>query len=456
MSTSQDRPNILFVCTDQQSWNALGCVNDDLETPAMDRIVADGVRFNQAYCTNPICTPSRASLLTGRMPSQVGVRGNGEDIDQAYRDGELGRLFSEAGYDCGYAGKWHLGDDGIGPLPEATYRGFDRVAGFDDTVLAEECSRFLDEDRDAPFLLAINYDNPHNICEWSRDHTPPWGSIPSVPTEECPDLPANHAIPPYEPKIIRDTVEDHWAMGAMEGATSDEWRAYRHAYYRMVEMVDDGLGEILDALERNDLTDETLIVFTSDHGDMQGAHQLIQKTWFYEESARIPLLIRPPGGREDSIVDNHLVSNGLDLLPTFCDYANIPIPEQVQGDSLRAFIEGREPSKWRDYLIAETINDEQRIDGRMVRTEGWKYVVFHEGRNNEQLFDLSADPGELVDRSNTAAVSDILQAHRDHLLEWCAETGDQFGSRYPHPGVPFIPGYEWEEIAAYLDAHEHP
>ena len=437
------RPNVLWICTDQQFAGAMSCAgNDHIQTPAMDRVADSGVRFSNAYCANPICAPSRASMLTGRMPSQVGVSENDDRIDEEYREDELGRLFDDAGYDCAYAGKWHVPD--IRHVDDG--HGFTELCGLDDLRVPEACEEYLGGDHDDPFFLAAHFDNPHNICEWSRDYTPPWGSVETPPAENCPPLPANHAVPPYEPKVVRDTVDDHWAMGAMEGATPDEWRQYRNAYYRLVEKADEGVGRILDALADAGLQEETLVVFTSDHGDGHGAHQLIQKSFLYEEATRVPLLVRPPGGGEDGgAVSDRLVSTGLDLLPTLCDYAGVTPPADLRGRSVRPLVDG-DPGGWREYVVAETIDTDYRLRGRMVRTEQYKYIVYHEGRHNEQLFDLEADPGEMVDLAESADHTATLDAHRDRLLAWCEETGDRFGSRYHHPEVPMIPGYDFEEL----------
>jgi len=438
-----DRPNVLWICTDQQFGGAMSCAgNDYVDTPAMDSVAAAGTRFDRAYCTNPLCTPSRASMLTGRMPSTVRDEDGG--IDERYRERELGRLFETAGYECAYAGKWHVTD---GRHLEDGH-GFRELCGLDDVRVPEVCEAFLREEREEPFLLAAHLDNPHNICEWSRSYTPPWGSVPDVPIEECPPLPANHARPPYEPDIVRQTIDGHWAMGAMQGVTADEWRRYRHAYYRLVERADAGIERVLDALRAEGLEEDTLVVFTSDHGDGLGAHRLIQKTFLYEEMTQVPFLVSPPGATagDGGAVSDRLVSNGLDLLPTLCDYAGIDAPDDLPGRSVRPIVDGPGVDEWRDRVVAETIDSGARIDGRMVRTDRYKYVVYHEQRNNEQLFDLRADPGEMVDLSGDAAHADVLDDHRERLLEWCLETDDGFGARYPHPGVPMIPGYEFEEL----------
>ena len=442
-----DRPNVLWICTDQQFAGAMSCAgNEWLETPGMDRIAEGGTQFTDAYCPYPLCVPSRASMLTGRMPSGIREAGG---YGEAYRDEELGNLFAEAGYTCAYAGKWHV--------PSMRHvdpgHGFEELCGIDDHRVPEVCTDFLAEEHEEPFLLAAHFDNPHNICEWARDYTPPWGEIEDAPPSACPPLPSNFAVPPYEPRIIRQQIDGHWAMGAMADATPDEWRQYRHAYYRMIELADHGIGRILDALETHGHAEDTLIVFTSDHGDAHGAHQLVQKTFPYEEQARVPFLVRPPGG-SDVAESDALVSTGLDLVPTLCAYADIETPPELRGRSVRPLVAG-ETVDWRPYLVVETGGDPgDRFQGRMIRTDQYKYVVYHEQRHNEQLFDMTADRDELVDLSTSDRYAEVLDAHREYLLEWCLETGDRFGARYHHPDVPMIPGYDFEELWPLV--HDEP
>jgi arylsulfatase A-like enzyme len=442
-----DRPNVLWVCTDQQSADALGCVSPYLDTPAMDSIAERGVRFDRAYCPEPVCGPSRASMLTGRMPHETGVTENGE-TPEAYAEESLGSLLREAGYETAYAGKWHLPN--MHPEGEAPEYGFDVVGGFDDTELPEACADFITgRDDDRPFFLSAHFDDPHNICEYSRNQVLPWGSIEEVPTGECPPLPANFNVPPFEPGSLADLRKQ---MREKRGAIEEEWppeawRHYRHAYYRLVERVDDALSRILGALEDAGVREETVVVFTSDHGDMNSAHRLNQKWTLYEESARVPLLVDAPGS-QTSTVDSRLVSTGLDLLPTLCDYADADVPADLHGRSLRPAIEGEDPD-WRDAVVTETHMYD--LDGRMVRTEDYKYAVYGRGRHREQLFDLEADPGEMVNLAVDARYEDALAEHRERLLDWCVETGDLYMEHYGRPGLPSIPGYDYEELKAHFD-----
>ena len=173
------RPNILYIFTDQQSADAMSCAgNGDLCTPGMDRLAANGARFRNAYCSYPLCTPRRASMFTGKMPHELGITGNGAPVPEERVPMGLGNVLSEAGYDCAYAGKWHVPQIAI---PDREH-GFRRICGFDDNSIAATCAEFMAEDRDRPFFLVAAFDNPHNICEWGReqfgDNKAPWGSLP--------------------------------------------------------------------------------------------------------------------------------------------------------------------------------------------------------------------------------------------------------------------------------------
>lgn len=434
------KPNILLIITDQQSYAAMSCAgNAELQTLAMDRLASEGVLFEQAHCTYPLCTPSRASLFTGRMPHEVGVHHNGEGIGALFSANEIGFLARQAGYDCVYGGKWHVPEIA---MPDGEH-GFRTTCGFDDTHLADRCIDYIESAPDGPFFMVASYDNPHNICEWARNQVLPWGPISLAALEDCPNLPLNHAIPAFEPEAIRLVQSWQHRPYPTRDFSESEWRQYRHAYFRLVEKVDAEIGRILDALDRTGQRDNTLVVFTSDHGDGMGAHRWNQKSILYDEVVRVPLIVCPPGKAKGGMVDgDHLVSNGLDLLPTLCDYAGLPTPDGLAGASLRPLIEGCDPVEWRDQIVVETeLSRSPAMSARMVRTERYKYAVYSYGRNREQLIDMHDDPGEMVNLAVERRYRDVLGEHRRRLYEWCVDTGDLFEDHYSHPGHPVVPGY---------------
>ncbi len=424
------RPNILFMFTDQQHLRAMSAYgNPHLHTPAMDSIAAAGVRFELSYCTFPLCSPSRSSLLTGRMPHETGVRWNGMAPDRAIAN--MGQVFRAAGYHTVWGGKWHL--PRYIPRPGDTV-GFDFLIGGHslgakmDDPLGEACAQFLRQRPKQPFLLAASFMNPHDICSWIRAHKEPQAH-PEV--EQYPPLPPNFNVDPNEPQYVKEWREKGFGLGSQAVAiaarwTPEHWRYYLSAYLRFCEMVDRAVGKVLAALREAGLEEQTLIVFTSDHGEGMAAHRWVQKTSFYEEASKVPLIfawkgVTPAGGVDRT----HLVS-GIDILPTMCDYAEIEPPAGVRGISLRPFIEGRE-ARGHEFVVGEIsrfgIRERQ---GRMLRTKRYKYIVFNGGENPEQLFDLSQDPGETRNLAREPAAAGILREHRALLAQWIADTGDDF------------------------------
>lgn len=441
------RPNIVYVFTDQQFAGAMSCAgNPDLATPAIDGIAAQGVRFANAYCTNPLCTPSRASMFTGAMPHEIGITGNGVAIPGDRATPELGHIMSRNGYRCVYGGKWHVPGMDIDDA-----HGFEKLCGISDWELPDKCAAFIASRHDKPFFLVASFDNPHNICEFSRKQSLPWGKIDVPPAADCPNLPQNHMPGPYEPQALRAERKRNPVCFVGGSFTPDEWRQYIYAYYRMVEMVDRGIGKIIAALRDAGLDENTVVIFSSDHGDGLAAHQWNQKWALYEESVRVPLIIRHPQYRNSNVVDKSLVSSGLDLYPTICDFTGIDRPAKLRGRSLRPALEGKDlrPSDTHDEAVfCETFFEHGLgTSGLMVRTEKYKYCAYSWGRYREQLFDMENDAGETVNLAVNSRHSEILQKHRALLAEWIADTDYRVKAHYAHGGriPPRVPGQGYED-----------
>ncbi len=440
------RLNILYIFTDQQSAFALSCMgNRDLATPAMDRLAAEGALFETAFCTQPLCTPCRASMFTGLLPHECGAPRNGMSIREDLRPRGLGRVLRDNGYECLYGGKWHIPQSS---MPAENDHGFRTICGFNDNQLADACVSYFREHvgqnagSRKPFFMAASFDNPHNICEWGRNMVLPWGNIGEPPPpDECPNLPANFMPSPFEPEIVRLEQEAHWVIYPYRGRSPEEWRQFRWAYYRLVEKADREVARILDGLSACGLDGDTVVIFSSDHGDAHGAHQWQQKSALYEEIVRVPMIVRAPGGAPGVRDRDRLVSIGLDLYPTVCDYAGIRPPDGLSGLSLRPLVEGRAPAAWRERLFIETVFDGGRgydTPGRALRTPRHKYVVYDRGRYREQLFDMKEDPLETVNLAVEARHRATLEECRRLLARHVRETRDPF----------HVPGYsdnhEWK------------
>ena len=442
------RPNILFIMTDQQSATMMSCTgNPWLKTPALDRLAASGVRFERAYASNPVCVPSRFSLQTGLMPSAIGM-GRNEDskastVTDAMIHNAMGNVFKRAGYETVYGGKLHMPTK----MDNMARLGFQKLTRDARQDLAEACTSYLHEKHEKPFLLFASFINPHDICYMAlNDHfrSQEKEIINNLDSRICeevvdrvrnasddktamPPLPDNHAIPEKEPQSVttnytqlrpfREHVRRNWS--------DTDWRQHRWTYCRLTEMVDAKIGQVLKALESAGLTENTLVVFTSDHGDMDSAHKMEHKSILYEESVRIPYIMSFPGKIPSNVIDDtHLISNGLDLLPTLCDYAEIEPPPGLAGKSVRKLAEGEPEKEWRDHLFAESQSS------RMVRTERYKYVIYESGANREFLIDMEKDLGEMNNLAEDPQYAKTVEQHRKLLKDWIIESDDQIGMGY--------------------------
>lgn len=426
-------PNILYIMTDQQHAGMMSCTgNRWLKTPAMDSLAAAGTRFDLAYSGNPVCIPARTSMMTGRYPSYFGFDGNTppkrppqpEDLKSA-----MGHVFRNAGYRTVFGGKTHW------PKPmTAEGIGFEYIAADERDQLADQCAAFLAQKQDKPFLLVASFINPHDICYMAIDaytrannlpvmypkseierkrmaealNLPAGASREEFFAKHCPPLPANHGHTSNEPSVFaefgsfRGWARKHWK--------EEDWRLHRWAYARLTERVDAEIARVLAALRSSGLERDTVVVFSSDHGDMDSAHGFEHKSLPYEESARVPLIVSWPGRVPARKVNrSHLVSSTVDLLPTLCDFAGIQPPPGLPGRSFRPLAEGRKPASWREDLLVEFTG------GRSLRSRRYKYSVWDKGENREVLIDMEKDPGEMKNLAGDPAFASVLESHRERL-----------------------------------------
>ncbi len=425
--SAPERPNVLLVMTDQQTDEAMSCTgNPHISTPAMDRIAARGVRFTRSYVTQPLCLPCRSSIQTGRYPHEIGTSTNGRGLNGEYP--MLGKLMQSGGYDTAYFGKWHVGTS----FAEAGYpSAAEEIRS--DSVAADKAIEYLQAPRDKPFFLTLSVRNPHDVCQLARRQDLPQGPIPPLPDDaaQLPPLPANFAIPENEPTAIRMSQERNRDFHYPTGDWTDlEWRQYLWGYYRLVEKADREIGRVLDALHASGHEDNTVIIFTSDHGEGVASHHWNQKQVLYEQAVRVPLLIADPLASNPGSTSDALVSTGIDLMPTVLDAAGLPgAPEPVHGRFLQPLVRGSAPTWDRSYVIAETTFARGRnggAAGRMVRTERYKYVVYDTGSRREQLFDLETDPDEISSLAAAPEFQAELNRHRKLLVEWAVKTADEF------------------------------
>ncbi|MBW7992511.1 MAG: sulfatase-like hydrolase/transferase [Planctomycetes bacterium] len=438
------RPNILFIMTDQQFADALSCTmgSDYIRTPNIDSLAAKGMLFTKAYCANPLCVPNRTSIFTGRYPHEHGKQINSTKAIDVKEFPNIGMVLRKAGYSTGYFGKWHL------PYPfkkaTAEQSGYDERFDAKDYSIAAPTIEFIKKNKNKPFFVVFSLMNPHNICQYGRSQPLPDGDIGEVPAaKNCPPAPSNLE----KAKNQSDSLEAIWQarlrarykktdkrmFAPLELWGADDWRKYRWAYYRMVELADKEIGRILLTLRKEGLEENTAIIFTSDHGDGIGSHRWAQKNMFYDECSRIPFIISQPGRTKVGKSD-YLVNNGLDIMPTICDYAGAKVPAKCKGVSLRGIAEGNRAQKKRKYVACSTcfVQDLREdggpinIEGRMIRTKDFKYYIFDQGKRPEMLIDMKNDPGEMENLAGNPDYGKVLAEHREMFVKYKKESSDGF------------------------------
>jgi choline-sulfatase len=420
-------PNIIFIMTDQQSADTMSSRMGDryLKTPAMDALAARGTSFTRAYTPNPLCMPARNSIFTGRYPHETGITDNTKITLDASEFVSMGTYFQHAGYQTAYFGKWHLAYDEAA----TTTHGFEtREIGHMDANTAAKASAFLARKHDKPFLLVVSFFNPHNVCELARGQELNNGPIGEPPSAEyLPPAPANLTPPRNEPDTMTQIRAGYHAnpQFPVGNFNPQMWQALRWGYYRLIEKVDAEIGRVLDALKATDLEKNTLVVFTSDHGECAGAHGFNQKTVFNEESARVPFIVSVPGQRV-ARTSEKLINTGTDILPTLLDFAGVARPAKLPGLSLRPLALGEQVATWRDDVVVQNNMSQTyavrgnvpTTEGRMLRTDRYKYCVYVHGQNRESLVDLEKDPGETINLSRDPAHRETLLAMRERLRQW--------------------------------------
>lgn len=407
---SSKKPNILFLSTDQQTWNSISALNNKyVHTPHLDRLASRGVTFTQCYSPNPICSPTRASWITGLTTSEHGVIKNGQSIIPGLKS--VGHHLREQGYETVFAGKLHVG------IPKSygeKIPGFDKVlcmgiggkGTLGDQVVSNVAAGYLqNRDRSKPFYLTVNFLQPHDICNWIKRHhnNKDDRHLESV-RDQLPPLPDNFDALLAEPKKMKVPRQSHWK--------EIDWRYYLWAYYRMVEEVDAEIGRVLHALDESGETDNTVILFNADHGEGTAHHQSVTKNYLYDEATKVPLIISYPKELPTGVVDtNHLMSC-LDIVPTVCDFASCSDNGEFTGDSFRSLTAGK-TKNWRDFVVSEVSNDA----GRMVRSERYKLIVFRND-SNLMFFDMKNDAGETVNLAKDPKYKKLIQEHLLMLQEW--------------------------------------
>jgi len=442
---SSKKKNILMFLSDQLSATALAAWGNTYgNTPNIDKIIGNGVRFDKAYSNCPLCIPSRASLWTGLYPHETKVMSNGrkcpiEDVPESVPT--LGAVFSDAGYKAIHFGKTH--DSG-------TLRGFE-VVPIEQTELEDESPawplrydskqddgtrkqavNFLETySDDSPFFAVADLNNPHDICNWigafqgdSELISPDW---------ELPELPDNLYRDEGEfeklPLPVQYICCAHTRQAQVAEWDEEKIRHYLCAYHYYIKRLDDEVGHVLDALEKRGDTEDTLIVLAADHGDsMFGRWMATKHTSFYDETTRVPMIFSGAEVKGEGRSIDGLVSL-IDLFPTLCDYAGVNVEHDMSGRSLMPWLAEDKPDSPHEYVASEwhTLWGYTIEPGRMIRTNQFKYTHYLEA-DGEELYDLENDPGELKNLAHDQNFQNIRNEHRDLLMDHVKKTKDPYFS----------------------------
>jgi arylsulfatase A-like enzyme len=485
LADSTARPNILFIMSDDHAAHAISAYGSRVnQTPNIDLLAAAGMRFEHCFCVNSICSPSRATILTGKYSHLNGVPTfNRFDGSQP----TVAKYLQQAGYYTGMIGKWHLGSDPTGfdqweILPgQGIYidpafinsKGRHVIQGYVTDIITDLSLDFLkNRPKDKPFFLMCHHKAPHR----------PW--VPNAPNKtafadkyilepqtlrddyatrtdairECTqkvfnDLTRNDLklTPPPElkgqertkwlntkPKKVELVINGHKTILTGDALNDWKYQRYMQDYLACVQSVDDNVGRLLDWLDQNGLAGNTVVIYTSDQGFFLGDHGLFDKRFMYEDSVKMPFIVRWPGVIKPGTVQDLMAINP-DFAPTFMDMAGLPVPADMQGFSLVPLLKGETPSGWRTSYYYRYYHDPGDHNTRAhygVRTTTQKLIYFWK-KDQWEMYDLASDPDELHNLYNDPAQQEAVAKLKTELYRLKKEVkdDDQYANQQPPPGT---------------------
>ena len=466
---SVPRPNILYVMTDDHTERELGCYgNRIISTPNMDRLAAEGTRFENSFCTNALCAPSRATVLTGAYSHVHGIYGNSEEADAVEtldpKIPTFPELLRQAGYQTGLVGKYHIRQAPRGFDYWCTHPGqgeyFDPVfiemgteiqkQGYATDITTDLALDYLERrNRDQPFCLVYQFKAPHRPFTPAPRHAELYSDIQIPKPASYDDDYATRRIAAQaeDMRFEISLADDYDDLPAdLDPEEHRDWIYQRYTVdrYRAITGVDENLGRVLDYLDAADLSEDTLVIYTSDHGYFLGEHGWYDKRFMYEPSLRIPLLARYPRRGKAGHVARELVAN-IDFAATILDSAGIDAPATVQGRSLCPLLEGRSPNDWRQSTYYAYYENSWALHGRGdeamaepyryftphrigphrgVRTDRYKLIEYYGEGEYWEFFDLWEDPEELHNLYGDAEYAAQIAALKEDLGNRRREYGD--------------------------------
>lgn len=441
------RPNIIFIMSDDHAAHAISAYGSKInQTPNIDRIGKEGMRFSNCFAVNAICTPSRATILTGKY-SHI----NGVPVFNRFDGSQwtVAKELQKAGYHTGMIGKWHLGSEPTGfdywnilpgqgryhhPLFIEMGKTNKFPGGYATDLIADFSIDFMEKrPKDKPFFLMCHHKAPHRPWEPDAKHAKLFENVEIPEPETFNDDYKNRssAATEAEMRIDRDLKPSDVKQTPPTGLSEKElkhWKyeRYMRDYLACIASVDDNVGRLLDYLDKNDLSKNTIIIYTSDQGFFLGDHNWFDKRFMYEESLRMPFLIRYPDKIKSGKVNESMILN-VDFAPTFLEYAGLKAPGEVQGRSIVPLLNGENPKDWRTSMYYRYYHypADHRVQPHYgVRNERYKLIFFNR-INQWELFDLQKDPHELRSVYNDAGYIDVQKKMIAELKRLRTELNDQ-------------------------------
>ena len=462
-TAGKKRPNIIFIMTDDHASHAMSCYGSKInKTPNLDRIAGEGMRFDNSFCTNSICAPCRAVILTGKYSHLNGVIDNRRKFDGSQQT--FPKLLQKVGYQTAMIGKWHLKTDPTGfdywnvlPGQGAYYNPAmkemgrqKKYTGYTTDIITDHALKWLKErNQDKPFCLMYQHKAPHRRWEPGPKHLTMYDDVTIPEPDNLFDDYSNRgrAAKEQDMSIARTMTQNDlkltptrknltpeqkrlWdaAYGPkneafkkanQQGKDLIRWKYQRYIkdYLRCIASVDENVGRVLDYLDESGLAKDTVVFYTSDQGFYLGDHGWFDKRFMYEESLRMPLLVRYPGEVKPGSVSDDIVMN-LDFGATFLDFAGVPVPDDMQGESLRKILQDKTPGDWRKsmyyhYYEYPGAHSVKRHYG--VRTHRYKLIHFYNDIDEWELYDLKKDHREMKNIYGNPAYADIVTELRVEL-----------------------------------------
>ncbi len=486
------RPNILYIMSDDHGSNAISAYNSRLasvfQTPNIDRIAKEGAIFQNAFCTNAICTPSRATILTGQYSHKNRVLTLADEMNPDLNT--YPKMMQNAGYQTAVVGKWHVhcevkGFDYYDVLPgqgfyfnpyfwdkETDWGAIKNVhmkeqgkqhTGYVTDIITEKCLNWLKQrDKDKPFMMMCHHKAPHDDFEYHPRYEHIFDGIEIPEPDSLWEDKSHRSIGSREygtsvsernkrRNAVKKMSRPDYPTGVLDitgldatGRTKAAYQKMLKDYLRTVKGIDDSVGELLNYLEQEGILDDTVVIYTSDQGMFLGEHDYIDKRWIYDEALRMPFLVRYPKEIKSGSVINELVSN-IDFAPTLLEYAGLSKTIEMQGDSFRGIANGNPPENWPNrlyyrYWMHMTHHDNPAHYG--IRTLDYKLIFFYglplDAKDAMpdptpaawEFYDLRNDPYELKNVYGDPEYKEIIERMKQQLFEMKKEIGDE-DDKYP-------------------------